>query len=75
MKIRVWNENCVMGGTLAWNENEADQSDDSYTLEFATEEEALKFADAMEKGSVHSSKSRCLIETIRENADYEQPGA
>lgn len=73
MRIRVWNENTVRAGQVAWDEDVADQSMDSHMIATECVEDAEKYAQECD-GNATTYHTR-LAATIRENLDYEQPGA
>lgn len=77
MRIRVWNENTLRAGELAWRDDEADDSGDSRTIvaESVAEAESLAVAAEHEAETRASSYLTTLAATIRDNADYEMPGA
>jgi len=74
MRIRVWNENCLRAGQLAWDGDEADQSGDSSTITTESAQEAEALAQAYEGRSDAISYHGQLAQTVRDCADYEQPG-
>lgn len=75
MKIRIYNEGTLLEGQIAWDGADARNDSDTSAYEMS-EEEALDYADRIDAGKCgfRSHYMNTLAETLREHADYEQPG-